>query len=135
MSRINDQIDEDFYSNYKHNSLTDKSYLTQRLQKLRMYEQGIVFFNHVNTTSLLTNWQRTNNNASYSHFECKLNEISFYFKGSPIDFNVAIDTSQVAIDIEKCKSVLINQVCSFVVDTKDNNQQGNIKAVVTSMEY
>jgi filamin len=52
--------------------------------------------------------------------------------GSPIDFNVAVDTSQVAIDIEKCKSVLINQVCSFIVDTKDNNHQGNIKVVVTN---
>ena len=64
----------------------------------------------------------------------KLNWFQTNTKGSPIDFNVAVDTSQVAIDIEKCKSVLINQICSFVVDTKDNGlyQQGNIKAIVTS---
>ncbi len=53
-------------------------------------------------------------------------------KGSPIDFNVAVDTSHVAIDMDKCKSVLINQLCSFTVDTKDNSQQGSVKVVVTS---
>ncbi len=54
------------------------------------------------------------------------------FKGSPIDFNVNVDTSQVTIDLEKAKSVLINQICGFVVDTKDNNQQGTVKVAVQS---
>ena len=45
---------------------------------------------------------------------------------------MAIDTSQVLIDTDACKSVLINQVCSFTVDTRDNNQQGTVKTVVTS---
>jgi len=34
--------------------------------------------------------------------------------------------------MDKCKSVLINQLCSFTVDTKDNSQQGSVKVVVTS---
>ena len=57
---------------------------------------------------------------------------SFFHKGSPIDFNVAVDTSQLVVDFQKCKSVLLNQLCQFTIDTKDNNGQGEIKVVITS---
>lgn len=53
-------------------------------------------------------------------------------RGSPIDFNVAVDTSHVTVDVQKCKSVLINQMCSFTVDTKDNH--GDIKVNITNPE-
>ena len=41
-----------------------------------------------------------------------------------------MDTSNITVDIQKCKSVLVNQVASFFVDTKDN--QGEIKVNITS---
>ena len=56
-------------------------------------------------------------------------------KKSPIDFNVAIDTSQVVVDFQQCKSVLVNQLCMFTVDSKDpnnNSKERDVKAIITS---
>lgn len=72
--------------------------------------------------------------------------IVFVVIGSPIDFNAVsassgsnsvsgggvIDTSQLMVDFHKCKSVLVNHNCVFVIDTKDNNVQGDVKVVITS---
>ena len=58
-----------------------------------------------------------------------------FLKGSPIDFNVAVDTSQLVVDFQRCKSVLLNQLTFFTIDTKDNSGQGEVKVVITSEIY
>ena len=49
-----------------------------------------------------------------------------------MDFNVSVDTSQLVVDFQRSKSVLLNQLTYFTVDTKDNSGQGDIKVVITS---
>lgn len=41
--------------------------------------------------------------------------------------------SQLMVDFHKCKSVLVNQNCTFNIDTKDNSGQGDVKVVITSI--
>lgn len=43
-----------------------------------------------------------------------------------------VDTSQLMVDFHKCKSVLVGHNCTFTIDTKDNNVQGDVKVVITS---
>ncbi len=124
MNKIaDDQLDEDFYSNYKQKSYISNSILSERLRNLRR-ESGKRSLKASKTTNSRGHEKPSFHTERYS--------ILSLLKGSLIDFNVAVDTSHVAIDMDKCKSVLINQLCSFTVDTKDNSQQGSVKVVVTS---
>ena len=45
---------------------------------------------------------------------------------------MAVDTSQLVVDFQRCKSVLLNQLTFFTIDTKDNGGQGDVKVVITS---
>ena len=124
MNKIaDDQLDEDFYSNYKQKSYISNSILSERLRNLRR-ESGKRSPKAPKTTNSRDHEKPSFHTERYS--------ILSLLKGSLIDFNVAVDTSHVAIDMDKCKSVLINQLCSFTVDTKDNSQQGSVKVAITS---
>ena len=48
---------------------------------------------------------------------------------------MSVDTSQLVVDFQRCKSVLLNQSTFFTIDTKDNSGQGDIKVVITSKIY
>ena len=55
----------------------------------------------------------------------------FIFTGSPIELNVLTEANQVKVLFEKCKTAQVNELCSFIVETKDSGQ-GDVKASISS---
>jgi hypothetical protein len=71
------------------------------------------------------------------------NLVLLHLTESPIDFNVAIDTSHVHVDFSECKTVLVGHTCVFTVEYRDSNNNNNkkedlnkdVKAIITSKYF
>ena len=50
-----------------------------------------------------------------------------------VDFNSSIERlQQVVVDFEQCKSVLVNHLCVFTIEVKENDIDGEIKISIKS---
>lgn len=122
-----ENLSENLYLTYSNNQLTDPSLIS-----FTTYKNTLNINN--NNNSLLANANNANSDLNNNNNNNKFNNAAKQaLIGSPIDFNVAIDLSQVLVEFQKCKSLLINQMSSFYVESKDtNNIQGDVKVVMTS---